>query len=259
MNKFKEMLLNGQKPLGTFVDTASTYVVECLGRTGFDYIIIDNEHSPVEAETTAELVRAAELAGLTPFARVRDIQRSAILKLLDVGTQGLIIPNVSSVEDVEKVVSYCKYSLIGNRGFCPSRKDGWGYDLDMSVMQLMNHFNDEVLLIPQCETVGALRSIGEIVKTDGVDGIFIGPFDLSISMGIPGDFTNPAFQNAIRKILEVCHENGKFCVLFTNDEAGVNDGFAKGYDSMTYGLDAGLIIDCLRERLARIRTAATPR
>ncbi len=78
-------------------------------------------------------------------------------------------------------------------------------------------------------------------------------------MGIPGDFTNPAFQNAIRKILEVCHENGKFCVLFTNDEAGVNDGFAKGYDSMTYGLDAGLIIDCLRERLARIRTAATPR
>ena len=73
MNKFKEMLLNGQKPLGTFVDTASTYVVECLGRTGFDYIIIDNEHSPVEAETTAELVRAAELAGLTPFARVRDI------------------------------------------------------------------------------------------------------------------------------------------------------------------------------------------
>ena len=130
MNKFKEMLLNGQKPLGTFVDTASTYVVECLGRTGFDYIIIDNEHSPVEAETTAELVRAAELAGLTPFARVRDIQRSAILKLLDVGTQGLIIPNVSSVEDVEKVVSYCKYSPIGNRGFCPSGKDGWGYDLE---------------------------------------------------------------------------------------------------------------------------------
>ena len=259
MNKFKEMLLNGQKPLGTFVDTASTYVVECLGRTGFDYIIIDNEHSPVGAETTAELVRAAELAGLTPFARVRDIQRSAILKLLDVGTQGLIIPNVSSVEDVEKVVSYCKYSPIGNRGFCPSRKDGWGYDLDMSVMQLMNHFNDEVLLIPQCETVGALLSIGEIVKTDGVDGIFIGPFDLSISMGIPGDFTNPAFQNAIRKILEVCHENGKFCVLFTNDEAGVNDGFAKGYDSMTYGLDAGLIIDCLRERLARIRNASAPR
>ena len=107
-----------------------------------------------------------------------------------------------------------------------------------------------------CDLSGLL---GEIVKTDGVDGIFIGPFDLSISMGIPGDFTNPAFQNAIRKILEVCHENGKFCVLFTNDEAGVNDGFAKGYDSMTYGLDAGLIIDCLRERLARIRNASAPR
>nr|MBQ4453613.1 hypothetical protein [Clostridia bacterium] len=253
MNKFKEMLSKDENPLGIFVDTASSYVVECLGRTGFDYIIIDNEHSPVDAETTAELVKAAELSGLTPFARVREIQRSAILKLLDVGAQGLIIPNVSSVEDVEKVVSYCKFYPIGNRGFCPSRKDGWGYDFDMSVMELMNHFNDEVLLIPQCETVGALRSIEEIVKTEGVDGIFIGPFDLSISMGIPGDFTNPAFQKAINKILEVCHENGKFCILFTTSEEGVKDGFAKGYDSMTYSLDAGLIIDCLKERVDRIK------
>ena len=82
MNKFKEMLSKDENPLGIFVDTASSYVVECLGRTGFDYIIIDNEHSPVDAETTAELVKAAELSGLTPFARVREIQRSAILKCI---------------------------------------------------------------------------------------------------------------------------------------------------------------------------------
>jgi len=207
----------------------------------------------VEAETTANLVRAAELTGMTPLARVREISRPAVLKLLDVGVQGLIVPNVNSYEDAIELVSYCKYSPVGNRGFCPSRKDGWGYDLNMSVPDTMKHFNDEVLLIPQCETTGALGDIEDIVALEGVDGIFIGPFDLSISMGIPGDFGNPVFQKAIKKVLDTCHEAGKFCMLFSGTESGVLDGFEKGYDSMTYSLDAGLIIDSIKERVDRIK------
>ena len=252
-NTLTEKILEGKKPIGTFVDTCSSYVVECIGKSGFDYVIIDNEHSPVEAETSADLIRACELSGMTPLCRVREISRPAILKLLDVGAQGLIVPNVKTVDEVKQLVSYTKFSPIGNRGFCPSRKDGWGYDLNLSVPEAMKYHNNQVLLIPQCETAEALESIEEIVSVEGVDGIFIGPFDLSISMGMPGDFLNPIFQAALKRIIDACRNAGKFCILFAGNEDAVLDGFSKGVDTMTYSLDAGLIIDCFSLRLKAIR------
>ena len=103
-NLFLEKLKAGQKPVGIFSGTASPYVVECLGRAGFDYVVIDNEHSPIEAETSAEMIRAAELTGLTPFVRVREISRPAVLKLLDVGAQGLVVPNVNTPEEVRALI-----------------------------------------------------------------------------------------------------------------------------------------------------------
>lgn len=109
-NTLKEKLAQGRQPLGTFVGTGSPAVVECLGCAGLDFVILDNEHSPVEAEATASMVRAAELRNVTPLARVREISRPAILKLLDVGVQGLIIPDVRSAEDVRRIVSFAKYA-----------------------------------------------------------------------------------------------------------------------------------------------------
>lgn len=135
-NILKEKLAQGKQPLGTFVGTASPAVVECLGCAGLDFVILDNEHSPVEAETTAAMVRAAELRNVTPLARVREISRPAILKLLDVGVQGLIVPDVRSAEDVRRVVDYAKYAPVGRRGFCPSRKDGWGTDPRCGVLEI---------------------------------------------------------------------------------------------------------------------------
>ena len=191
MNRFTELLKEGRQPLGMFIESCSPYVVEATGQTGLDYIILDNEHSPIDAETSAELIRAAVLAGLTPFCRVREISRSSVLKLLDVGAQGLIVPNVKTAEEVKNLVKWAKYAPIGERGFCPSRKDGFGWRLKLSVAETMAHFNREVLLIPQCETAEALAQIEKIAALPGVDGIFIGPFDLSISMGMAGDFENP--------------------------------------------------------------------
>lgn len=252
-NSFKDKIKENKRPLGTFVDTASSYVVECIGRTGFDYVVIDNEHSPIEAETSAELIRAAELSGLTPFARVREISRPAVLKLLDVGAQGLIVPSVKTVDEVKEIVSYCKYSPLGNRGFCPSRKDGWGFDGNLSVSETMDFFNDNVLLMPQCETVEALETIEEIAAVEGVDGIFVGPFDLSISMGIPGEFDNPVFKAALARILKAAHDAGKFCVIFAATPEKAIEGYSEGFDSVTYSLDASMIVSCFREKVDFIK------
>lgn len=118
-NTLKEKLARGEKPLGTFVSTGSAAVVECLGCTGLDFVILDNEHSPIEAETTATLVRAAECRGLTPLARVREISRPAILKLLDVGVQGLIIPDVRGVEDARRIIRYAQIRPLGPARLLP--------------------------------------------------------------------------------------------------------------------------------------------
>ena len=252
-NALKSKLADGKKPIGIFFDTASEYLMECTGRTGIDFVIIDNEHSPIEAETSARLIRAAENAGVTPLCRVREISRPAILKLLDVGAQGLIIPNVHTVEQVKDILSYARYYPIGQRGFCPSRKDGWGFDGLGSVPDTMAHFNAETLILPQCETVGALEAIEEITALEGVDGIFVGPFDLSISMGIPGDFAAPAFQAAIDRIIKACREAGKRCILFTGTVEGIAAGFERGFDGMAYSLDAAIFIEALRERVEKAR------
>lgn len=252
-NSIKEKIITGQKPIGTFCELMSENVVEALGYAGLDYVIFDNEHSPIEAETTLKMVRAAEHGGITPIARVSGISRPAILKLLDVGVQGLIVPNVKTAEDVKQLVSWSKYDPIGNRGFSGSRKDGWGFMLNMSVRETMSFFNEQVLLIPQCETVEALDSIEEIVSVEGLDGIFVGPYDLSIAMGIPGEFDNPRFVAALNHIVETCNKAGKFTIIFTGDSLAVIDYFEKGFDSVAYSMDAAFLVNGCRKDMNSIR------
>jgi len=256
VNTLKEKLIRGEKPLGLVSHLASPNVMECLGRTGFDFVIIDNEHNAAEAETTADLVRAAEHTGITPLARTRGLDRAAILKLLDVGVQGVIIPCANGVEDIKSVISHAKFFPIGQRGYCPTRKDGWGFDspTDGGMMANMAAFNEQTLLIPQCETVGVLEHIEEIAAMEGVDGIFVGPFDLSISMGIPGKFDEPAFQAALDRVERACHANGKFCLLFAGTEEAVIKGFRRGYDAMVYEIDAVHFISALKARVESVKT-----
>ena len=252
-NILKEKLTRGEKPLGTFVGTGSAAVVECLGCAGLDFVILDNEHSPIEAETTAALVRAAECRGLTPLARVREISRPAILKLLDVGVQGLIIPDVRGVEEVRRIIGYAKYAPLGQRGFCPSRKDGWGTADLGPVPETMAHFNGETMLIPQCETAEALEQIEDITALPGVDGIFVGPFDLSISMGIPGAFESPEFRAALERILAACRSAGKPCLIYAGNGAAAAQRLAQGFDAVAMGLDATMLISGVRAEIAACR------
>lgn len=253
-NRFKKQIEAGEKPIGIFAGMCSSFAVECIGYSGFDYVIIDNEHSPAEVETSMQMIMAAEAVGLTPFVRVREISRPAVLKLLDVGAQGLIVPNVNSMADIEQLVGYAKYRPVGNRGFCNSRKDGWGYGLCKNVPETMQYFNERVLLVPQCETAGALSCIEEIAAAEGVDGIFVGPFDLSISLGIPGEFDSPEFVAALRRIQNACRANGKFCMIFAGSAQGVKDRLAEGYDSVAYSIETSLMIECFKEKLADIRS-----
>ena len=118
-NRFLEKYRAGGKSLGTFTHLLSAPAVEALARAGLDYVIIDIEHSPIGAEHAAELISTASGAGLAPFVRIDEISRSPVLKMLDAGAAGLIVPQLESVEQAEKLVSWAKFAPLGNRGYCP--------------------------------------------------------------------------------------------------------------------------------------------
>lgn len=124
-NELKARMLAGERTLGTFFETGSATAAECLGLAGLDYIIIDTEHGPFNPQTALEYIRAAKLYGTTPLARVSEISRQAILKLLDVGAMGLVIPDVRTVEETKKIVEYGKYMPLGRRGVANTAGSGF--------------------------------------------------------------------------------------------------------------------------------------
>jgi 4-hydroxy-2-oxoheptanedioate aldolase len=240
LKKFK----TGEKTIGTFSHIDSSTVMEGLFYSGLDYVIIDTEHGPLLQEGAYKLIGAAMNSGLTPFVRIHEISRSAVLKNLDAGAMGLVVPCVETVEQVKKLVEYAKFAPIGKRGFCPTRDGGWGFEDHAKVMfEYMNTCNRETLLLPQCETVGCLNHIEEIAGMEGVDGIFVGPYDLSIDMGMPGEFENTEFKEALKRILTACKNANKLSVIFAGNEETAKKHLEDGFDSVVIGVDVPVLIN----------------
>lgn len=255
MNRIREKFLNHELSVGTFTQLSSTVAVECLGRTGLDYVLIDTEHSAVGIEFLSSAITAADAAGIVPLVRINDITRSKVLQPLDYGAQGLIVPAVETVDQVRRLVEYAKFPPVGNRGFCPTRDSGYGYDeISMQGTEAyFAHANRETLLIPQCETVGCLEHIEEITAMDGVDGIFVGPFDLSIALGRPMAFDCDEMRAALDRILNACHKNNKMAFIFCGDAQAAKTRAAQGFDSVTAGLDIMALVDSYRAMVQDIR------
>lgn len=255
MNRIREKFLNHELSVGTFTQLTSTVAVEALGRTGLDYVLIDTEHSAVGIEFLSSAITAADAAGIVPLVRINDIARSKVLQPLDYGAQGLIVPAVETVEQVRRLVEYAKFPPVGNRGFCPTRDGGYGYDeVSMQGTDIyFAHANQETLLIPQCETVGCLEHIEEITAMDGVDGIFVGPFDLSIALGRPMAFDCDEMRAALDRILNACHKNNKMAFIFCGDAQAAKARAAQGFDSVTAGLDIMALVDSYRAMVQDIR------
>jgi 4-hydroxy-2-oxoheptanedioate aldolase len=241
-NRVKEKILGGEKVVGTFCNLGSTAVVEILGQLGFDFVIIDTEHGPGAVESAVALIMAAEVRGLPPFVRVKEADRNSILRMLDIGAMGLLIPFVKSLAEVRKIVAYGKYRPVGDRGFGLTRKNCFGLEPLMAdrMEAYFEWANENTLLIPQCETVECLEQIEDIVALEGVDGIFIGPYDLSIAMGIPGQFHHPDLVAAMNRVLEACKRAGKFCLTMGVTAEEAKRRFEEGYDGAVT-VDASLL------------------
>ncbi|MDO5111022.1 MAG: aldolase/citrate lyase family protein [Clostridia bacterium] len=253
-NKVKEMLANGQQALGTFYELGGTAAAEGLAIGGLDFFIIDTEHGPYDVESARDAVLAAGNHDITPFVRVKDTTRPSILKMLDIGAKGLIVPDVRTVQEVEALVEYAKYDPLGRRGFAPVRASAWGYaPFAQDTDTLFRTANEETLLIPQCETEECLRHIDEIAAMPGVDGIFIGPYDLSVALGKPAQMDDPELVSAIAHVLSVCHSHKKIAMIYAGDPARAKRFFADGFDCVACGMDAIWLIDAVKRMAAEAR------
>lgn len=254
-NQLLEKYRRGQRTIGTFLNLGTGVSAECLGLAGLDYFIVDTEHSPSGLAEAADCIRGAELRGITPLVRIGEISRSSILKALDVGAKGLVIPGVKTAEEIRRIVSFGKYPPMGERGFCPTRCCGYGYDGSLSggIGPYLEQCNRDVLLVPQCETAECLDQIEEVCGVAGVDGIFIGPFDLSIALGKPGQFGDPTLKSAFERILAACKRAGKPAFIYAPTAEAAKVRLAQGFDSVTYSMDLNVLVEAFQNVLSELR------
>lgn len=254
-NRLKAKLLKGDKVIGTMFQLGSSTAVECLGISGLDFLIIDTEHAPVSVESTRLFSMASELRRITPLVRIKRITRDIILNALDVGAGGLVAPGVESADQVREMVNYAKYPKEGSRGFSLTRTSAFGYDeYSRNPAMYFKRCNDETLIIPQCETRGCLENIDEIVSIPGVDGIFIGPYDLSVSLGRPTEFDTPEFTGAIRRVLDSCRKAGKFLFILSTSVEQSKRYLDNGFSGIVFNSDIDMVIGAYRRVLDQLRS-----
>ena len=244
-NKVLEKLSDGQPVLGTITHLKSPAAIEALGAAGLDYVMLDMEHCPMDWTDVQNAVTASDAAGLELFVRIPEGSRSAVLHALDVGAKGVIVPCIETVEQVKALIAYAKFQPTGARGYCMTRDGKWGYDAAYTegLSGYMRESNSKTMLIPQCETVGCLEHIEEIAALPGVGGILIGPYDLSIAMGMDGQFTHPDFRAAVARILSACKANGKMSMIFVGSTEDMRHRLEEGFDNILFGLDLLCLIE----------------
>lgn len=254
-NRLRETYAQGVPCIGTFLQMGGSEAAECAGLAGFDFFIVDTEHSPYDLPQITACCCAAEARGITPLARISQITRGTVLKALDAGAKGLIVPGIQTVEEVRQLIEYGKYPPIGNRGFCPTRCCGWGYDGSMAqgIRVYLEQCNQDTMLIPQCETVGCLEHLEEIVALEGVDGIFIGPFDLSVALGKPGQFEDEEVKQAFARVLTVCRRAGKPVYIFAPNTAAGQLRLAQGFDGVCCSADLNFMADAMLDAVHKLR------
>ncbi|MCC7497017.1 MAG: aldolase [Bryobacterales bacterium] len=207
INQVKRTLRAGQVQLGTgFAQFRSPDVARILAAAGFKWAFLDTEHGGFDLETIQDICRVAVPAGLVPIVRVADLQYSLVARSLDAGAQGIIFPRVESRELLERAVSWTRFPPTGIRGFGLASLH---VDFEkVSIAEIAAHMNEQVLVVLQIETALAVERRDELLSVPGVDAVMIGPVDLSISLGVPGDFMHPKVVEAMEKVRDSCLTHG---------------------------------------------------
>ncbi len=207
VNTVKRALKEGRLQVGCgFNQIRSLEVPRILASAGFHWTFLDAEHGGFDIETLQDLCHECAVSGVSPIVRVADMQYSLVARALDCGAQGIIFPRVESPELLQRAVSWTRFPPAGVRGFglAATHVD---YER-VTIPQILEHMNENVMVVLQIETRLAVERREELLSVPGIDAVLIGAVDLSISLGVPGDFQHPSMIEAMEKIRESCVKHG---------------------------------------------------
>jgi len=243
----------GKQTIGCWLSLANAHSAEALAQLGFDYLCVDLQHGLLDYKDLTYMLPAISTGNSTPLVRVPWNEPYEIMKALDAGAYGVIVPLVNSRSDAESAVAACRYPPAGNRSFGPIRGalyGGRGYAAQA---------NEHMACIAMIETQEGLRNLDEILATPGLDGIYIGPADLALALGMPalGDTDDPGHLETVLRILEACHNHDVPVGIHTSSLEYCQRRLEAGFDFVTLGSDAGFMTRTAAHELAAARGTAT--
>jgi 4-hydroxy-2-oxoheptanedioate aldolase len=252
-NSLRRKLAAGQKAVGLWAGLGSEATLEMAAPLGFDWVLIDCEHGVAHYEQLPGLLRALGGSDITSVIRVPTKDDPSIFKrVLDIGVEGVMVPQVYNAEDVKAVVSACRYPPDGERGIAAGRGAGYGLDF----MGVLREANKEVMVIVQIETKEALDSIDEILSVPGLDAILIGPADMSAALGHTLDFQHADVVAAFNKIQKAAAAAGKPAGFYCNSPKEAQMRFDQGFSFANICNDAGLLLGAYTKTLRDMKDIA---
>lgn len=248
-NRFKRALAEDERQIGLWSTLGSAVVAELVGHAGFDWLLIDTEHSPNELPAIVAQLQALQTGTASPVVRPAWNDPVLIKRILDIGVQSLLIPFVETAEAARAAVAATRYPPDGIRGVSTgSRAAGYG-----RIKDYVKAAGAEICVLVQIETMKGVEHIDEIAAVPGVDGVFVGPNDLAASMGYLGDTLNPVVQETIGRILAACRKAGKPAGYLTGNEAEAKKWLDAGFRFVAVGTDNGTLVKAVDELRARFR------
>lgn len=251
LNWTQENILMKNITLGSWITLNNPSIAEIMADAGFDWLCVDMEHSVTDYAEAQQLIMAIQSKGIKAFVRVGENNTRIIKRVLDAGADGIIVPCVNSGGEARKAVEALKYPPIGKRGVGLARAQSYGFGFE----QYRDDASKEIKLIVQIEHISAIKELDEIIQTEGVDGTFIGPYDLSGSMGKPGQWDEPDVKKALRVYEETVRKYDKLVGfhIIQPDYHLVNEKIAKGYNFIAFSLDVLFLGTLVRSQMTELR------
>ena len=254
INHTRERLSNGGTVFGCGLQQyPSAEIPRVFAAAGFDYVFIDMEHGSFDLETVRDMIASSVAAGITPITRVGDVQYSLVARLLDAGAQGIILPRVEDPAVLREALSWMRFPPEGKRGYgvSPAMVD---YET-RTFAEIIEHANRNVLAVAQIETVPALERADELLSAKGLDVIMVGPADLSVSLGVPGQLDHPLLIEAVTALIAKCNAHGVVPGIQARNAAAAKAWAARGMRFVGAASEHAFLLEKARETVKMLKTA----
>ena len=247
----KQKLINREQTIGSWITIGSTAVAEIMARAGFDWLVVDMEHSAITLDIAQDMIRVIDLCEIPPLVRVGHNQPNLIKRVMDTGAHGVIVPMVNSKADAMQAVASVKYPPEGFRGVGLARAQKYG--ADFKGYKDWNQENSVVIV--QVEHIDSVNNLEQILAVPGVDGFIVGPYDLSGSLGVPGQFNHPDVLEALQRIKDVAAEMNALSGfhVIPPDKKDLKEKEQQGYKFLAFSLDILFLGESCRNELQGFR------